>query len=88
MRLLRTQDAAKRLGLHPASVRRLAAQGMIPHFKVGGWRLFDARTIEGLRRERGEHSAKQRKREGLTAASRGGDGTARHDSVEGGCEHE
>ena len=85
MRLLRTQEAAERLGLHPASVRRLAAQGVIPHFKVGGWRLFDARTIEGLRSER---RAKRREPEGLTVAGGGGDDTARQGSSEGGWQDE
>jgi excisionase family DNA binding protein len=85
MRLLRTQEAAERLGLHPASVRRLAAQGVIPHFKVGGWRLFDARTIEGLRRER---SAKRSEPEGLMVAGAGGDDTARQGSSEGGWQDE
>ena len=54
MRLLRTQEAAERLGLHPASVRRLAAHGVIPYVQAGGWRLFEARAIEALRRKRGK----------------------------------
>jgi len=83
MRLLRTQEAAERLGLHPASVRRLAAQGAIPHFKVGGWRLFDAQTIEGLRRERGDCHAKRGEPEALRAAGACGDETAQHGSAEG-----
>jgi len=68
MRLLRTQEVAKRLRPHPASVRRLAAQGVIPHFKVGGWRLFDARVVESLRRERGTRSGKRDLREAPPAA--------------------
>ncbi len=52
MQLLRTQEAAKRLGLHAASIRRLAARGEIPHLQAGGWRLFEARQIESLRRKR------------------------------------
>jgi excisionase family DNA binding protein len=59
MRLLRTQEVAERLGLHPASVRRLAAQGEIPYVQAGGWRLFEARAVEALRRKRAERSAKR-----------------------------
>ena len=59
MRLLRTQQVAERLGLHPASVRRLAAQGEIPYVQAGGWRLFEARAVEALRRKRAERSAKR-----------------------------
>jgi len=57
MRLLRTQEVAERLGLHPASVRRLAARGEIPYVKAGGWRLFEARAVEALRRKRGRADA-------------------------------
>ncbi len=85
MRLLRTQEAAERLGLHPASVRRLAAQGVIPHLKVGGWRLFDARTIEEMRRERG---AKRDEPEALPTADAGGNDTARPGSAEGAWQDE
>jgi len=59
MRLLRTQEVAKRLGLHPASVRRLAARGAIPYVQAGGWRLFEARAVEALRRRRGKALARR-----------------------------
>jgi len=52
MRFYQTHEVAKRLGMHPASIRRLAAQGAIAHQKAGGWRLFEAREIEALRRRR------------------------------------
>jgi DNA-binding transcriptional MerR regulator len=58
MEMLRTGQVSERLGLHPASVRRLAARGEIPHRQAGGWRIFDARQVEGLRRRRlGKRSA-------------------------------
>ena len=59
MQFLRTQEVAKRLELHPASVRRLAARGEIPHIKAGGWRLFEARVIEALRRKRAKRRGKR-----------------------------
>jgi excisionase family DNA binding protein len=52
MQFLRTQEVARRLQLSPASIRRLAARGEISHVKAGGWRLFEARQIEALRRRR------------------------------------
>jgi len=75
MRLLRTQEVAKRLRLHPASVRRLSAQGVIPHVKVGGWRVFDARVVESLRRERGTRSGKRDRREARSAADMAAEAT-------------
>jgi len=88
MRLLRTQEVAERLGLHPASVRRLAAQGEIPYVQAGGWRLFEARAVEALRRKRAERSAKRGGPEALPAAEAGGDDTARPGSAEGQWQHE
>jgi excisionase family DNA binding protein len=73
MRLLRTQQVAERLGLHPASVRRLAAQGEIPYVQAGGWRLFEARAVEALRRKRAERSAKRGRPEARPAGDVGGD---------------
>jgi len=73
MRLLRTQQVAERLGLHPASVRRLAAQGEIPYVQAGGWRLFEARAVEALRRRRGERNAKRGEAKSLLAEAGGGD---------------
>ena len=72
MRLLRTQEVAERLGLHPASVRRLAARGEIPYVKAGGWRLFEARAVEALRRKRGERNAKRGEAKSLLAAEADG----------------
>jgi excisionase family DNA binding protein len=83
MRLLRTQQVAERLGLHPASVRRLAAQGEIPYVQAGGWRLFEARAVEALRRKRAERSAKRRRSVTLATADRGGNDIARRCSAEG-----
>jgi len=83
MRLLRTQQVAERLGLHPASVRRLAAQGEIPYVQAGGWRLFEARAVEALRRKRAERSAKRRGSGTPAAVDRGGNDIARPSSAEG-----
>lgn len=88
MRLLRTQEVAERLGLHPASVRRLAAQGEIPYVQAGGWRLFEARAVDVLRRKRADRSARRGRSQALPTTDAGRDDTAGHGSAEGGWQSE
>jgi excisionase family DNA binding protein len=83
MRLLRTQEVAGRLGLHPASVRRLATQGEIPYVQAGGWRLFEARAVEVLRRKRADRGARRGRSQALQTADAGRDDTPMPGSAEG-----
>lgn len=51
--ILTTADAARRLGLTPASVRLLAKTGRLPHTRTAsGTRLFRLDDVERLAQER------------------------------------
>ncbi len=51
--LLTTSDAAQRLGLTPDAVRQMERRGRLPATRTeGGVRLFRARDVEKLARER------------------------------------
>lgn len=53
-RLLTLADAAKRLGIHPSTLRGWADRGLIPHVRLPtGHRRFLAPDVDRLRREIG-----------------------------------
>jgi len=54
MRLLQTQDVAGRLGVATSTVRRWAAQGLLPFQWAGTYRVFDPAEVRRLARKLGE----------------------------------
>ncbi len=61
-KLLKADEAAQLVGLHPATIRRLAWQGRIRSYKVLGALRFRRQDVEeliverpALRREHGKH---------------------------------
>ncbi len=47
-------EAARRLGVHPATLRGWADKGMVPHIKLpSGYRRFAASAIQKLRQDMG-----------------------------------
>ena len=51
---LSISEAARRLGVHPATLRGWADKGLVPHIKLpSGYRRFAPSAIQTLRREMG-----------------------------------
>jgi len=48
MRLLQTQDVARRLGVATSTVRRWAAEGMLPYRWAGSYRVFEPEEVRRL----------------------------------------
>ena len=63
MRLLKVDDVAEILGMHPQTVYRMARQGKIPSVKIGRSLRFDSEEIEEWIKGR-----KERKRRGRKAS--------------------
>jgi excisionase family DNA binding protein len=47
-RLEAVGDVARRLSVHPTTIRRWITTGMLPSLKVGGRRLLDPRDVDAL----------------------------------------
>jgi len=52
-RLLSTEELAEYLGWHPGSVRRSAADGDLPHYKIGKYLKFSLSEILSASRRGG-----------------------------------
>jgi excisionase family DNA binding protein len=50
--LLATKQAAQRLGVHPATVRRWTASGRLRYVRIGRERAIPAEEIARMRRDR------------------------------------
>ena len=50
--LIATKQAAERLGVHPATIRRWAASGIVRYVRVGRERAIPAEEVTRLLRER------------------------------------
>jgi len=50
--LLATKQAATRLGVHPATIRRWAASGQLRYMRIGRERAIPVEEISRLQRER------------------------------------
>ena len=51
---LSISEAARRLGVHPATLRGWADKGMVPHIKLpSGYRRFAASAVQKLRQDMG-----------------------------------
>jgi excisionase family DNA binding protein len=46
MILLGMKDTAKKLGIHPITLSRLAKEGKIPYYKIGHRKKFDTKDID------------------------------------------
>jgi len=57
--LLATKQAAERLGVHPATIRRWAASGRVRYERIGRERAIPAEEVARLLRERAkaDHTA-------------------------------
>jgi excisionase family DNA binding protein len=50
--MLTVRQAAKTLGVHETTIRRLANRGKLKAYRnYLGWRLFDPRDVAGVRQE-------------------------------------
>jgi excisionase family DNA binding protein len=49
--VLTAEEIAKYLRVHPYTVKRLAREGKLPGFKVGGQWRFDSQEIEKWKKE-------------------------------------
>lgn len=58
--LLSTKQVAKRLGVHPATIRRWAASGRFRFVRIGRERAIPAEEIRRLQRERVKRHADRR----------------------------
>ncbi len=52
--LLATKQAAQRLDVHPATIRRWAASGRLRYVRIGRERAIPAEEVSRLQRERGK----------------------------------
>ena len=50
--LLATKQAAERLGVHPATIRRWAASGRVRYERIGRERAIPVEEVSRLQRER------------------------------------
>ena len=55
--LVATKQAAERLRVHPATIRRWAASGRLRYVRIGRERAIPVREISRLQRERAKNSA-------------------------------
>ncbi|MGW1194551.1 IS607 family transposase [Streptomyces sp. NPDC002536] len=60
MELLRTSKAAKRLGIHPMTLRQWALDGKIPFTWVGRERRFSSTDVENMKRGSDSSAARPR----------------------------
>jgi excisionase family DNA binding protein len=51
MRLLQTQDVAQRLGVATSTIRRWAAEGLLPFRWAGSYRVFELDEVRRLARK-------------------------------------
>jgi len=59
--LLATKQAAQRLAVHPATIRRWAASGRVRYVRIGRERAIPVEEVSRLKRER---AAKSRSKQG------------------------
>jgi excisionase family DNA binding protein len=57
--LLATKQAAERLGVHPATIRRWAASGRVRYERIGRERAIPVEEVSRLQRERSRKVARQ-----------------------------
>lgn len=60
--LLATKQAAERLGVHPATVRRWAASGRVRYVRIGRERAIPSEEVTRLKRERARTDSARRRR--------------------------
>lgn len=62
MRLLQSQDVARRLGVATSTVRRWAADGVLPFRWAGKYRVFDSAEARRLAKKLGERAEARARR--------------------------
>jgi excisionase family DNA binding protein len=60
--LLSTKQAAERLGVHPATIRRWAASGRVRYVRIGRERAIPVEEVRRLKRERARADGAGRRR--------------------------
>jgi len=66
MRLLQTQDVARRLGVATSTIRRWAAEGRISYLWAGSYRVFEPDEVRRLAKKLGERAVERRRGPGRT----------------------